>query len=212
MKTYQKLLLENKSWAREMRENDPDYFRRTSGGQDPAFLWIGCSDSRVATNVITNTEPGEMFVQRNIANLVLHTDLNLLSVLQYAVHALHIRHIIVCGHYGCGGVRAAMDNTSRAILNKWLRPVKEIYRLYANELDAIADESKRVDRLVELNVLEQVYNVAKTGIVQSAWRATGFPFLHGWVYDLNSGELKTVIDTGPEILESFPKVFRFEDA
>src|SRR6478609_8432551 len=156
MKPYEKLLLENKAWAREKVETDKDFFTRLSGIQTPEFLWIGCSDSRVPANEITNTAPGEIFVHRNIANLVVHTDLNLLSVLEYAVVHLGVKHVIVCGHYGCGGIRAAMGNNMFGIVDNWLRNIKDVYLKYEGELNAIADEDKRADRLTELNVIEQV--------------------------------------------------------
>jgi carbonic anhydrase len=192
MNAFEKLLLENKAWAREKTMEDPDYFHRLADLQTPEFLWIGCSDSRVPANEITGTAPGEIFVQRNIANMVVHTDLNLLSVLEYAVVVLKVKHIIVCGHYGCGGVKAAMSHKSYGIINKWLRNIKDVYRLHEDELLAIDDEEARVDRLVELNVEEQVLNLAKTSIVQHAWKAEQRPHLHGWVYGLSNGIIKPV--------------------
>lgn len=197
MKAYERLLLENKAWAREKTLEDPDYFNRLANVQTPEFLWIGCSDSRVPANEITGTAPGEIFVQRNIANMVVHTDLNLLSVLSYAVEVLKVRHIIVCGHYGCGGVKAAMTHKSYGIINKWLRNIKDVYRLHEEELLSIEAEDKRVDRLVELNVQEQVLNLAKTSIVQSAWKNEQRPHLHGWVYGLANGLIKPVFEMGP---------------
>lgn len=194
MKIYQKLLLENKAWANEKIDADPDYFQRLAKIQTPEFLWIGCSDSRVPANEITNTQPGEIFVHRNIANMVVHTDLNLLSVLQYSVEILKVKHIIICGHYGCGGVKAAMGNQSLGIINKWLRNIKDVYRLNREELNAIADEEKRSDRLVELNVIEQVWNLAKTSIVQRAWKENNFPHLHGWIYGLKDGIINPLFE------------------
>ena len=194
MKIYQRLLLENKAWAQEKKEHDPEYFSRLSKIQTPEFLWIGCSDSRVPADQITNTQPGEIFVQRNIANLVVHTDLNLLSVLQYSVEVLKVKHIIVCGHYGCGGVRAAMGHHSFGIINKWLRNIKDVYRLHQTELDGIEDEEKRAHRLVELNVVEQVWNLAKTTIVQKAWKEEHRPHLHGWVYGLSDGIIHPIFE------------------
>jgi carbonic anhydrase len=192
MKTFEKLLLQNKAWAAENTANDPTYFKRSAHIQTPEFLWIGCSDSRVPANDVTGTEPGEIFVHRNIANLVVHTDLNLLSVLQYAVEVLKVQHIIVCGHYGCGGIKAAMTNKELGLINKWLRNIKDIYRFHREELDAIEDYEKRADRLVELNVVDQVMNLAKTSIVQHAWKKENRPTLHGWVYDMHSGLLNSV--------------------
>ena len=176
MKSYEKLLLENKAWAKEMKDADPEYFKRLVGIQTPEFLWIGCSDSRVPANEITGTAPGEIFVQRNIANMVVHTDLNLLSVLEYAVVHLKVKHVIVCGHYGCGGVKAALSHHNLGIINKWLRNIKDVYRLHEDELAAIEDEDKRVDRMVELNVEEQVLNLAKTSIIQKMWKHEHAPF------------------------------------
>ncbi|HSK14177.1 MAG TPA: carbonate dehydratase [Phnomibacter sp.] len=197
MNAYEKLLLENKAWAREKVKEDPEFFKRLANVQSPEFLWIGCSDSRVPANEITGTAPGEIFVQRNIANMVIHTDLNLLSVLEYAVVVLKVKHIIVCGHYGCGGVKAAMTHKSLGIINKWLRNIKDVYRIHEEELMAITDDEKRVDRLVELNVQEQVMNLAKTSIVQHAWHTENRPHLHGWVYGLANGLLKPVFDMPP---------------
>lgn len=192
MKSYEKLLLQNRAWAAEQLERDPEYFARLAQVQTPEFLWIGCSDSRVPANEITNTAPGEIFVHRNIANIVVHTDLNLMSVLHYAIEVLKVKHIIVCGHYGCGGVRAAMTTSEFGIIDKWLRNIKDVYHEYSEELDSITDLSKRADRLTELSVQEQVLNLAKTSVVQRAWKEQGRPILHGWVYRLEDGILHTV--------------------
>ncbi len=197
MNAYEKLLLENKAWAREKVLDDPEYFNRLVNIQTPEFLWIGCSDSRVPANEITGTAPGEIFVQRNIANMVIHTDLNLLSVLQYAVEVLRVKHIIVCGHYGCGGVKAAMGNQNLGIINKWLRNIKDVFRLHEEELLKIQDENDRLNRLIELNVQEQVMNLAKTSIVQHAWKHEQRPQLHGWVYSLHNGIIKPVCEIEP---------------
>lgn len=194
METYKKLLLDNKGWAKEKVQIDPEYFLRLSKIQRPDYLWIGCSDSRVPANEITATDPGEIFVHRNIANMVVHTDLNLLSVLQYAVEVLKVKHIIVCGHYGCGGVKAAMERKSLGMINKWLRNIKDVYRIHEDELKSIASDDARVDRLVELNVQEQVMNLAKTSIVQKAWKENNYPHLHGWVYGLSDGIIRTVCE------------------
>lgn len=190
MESFQRLLLENKLWAKNHQEKDDLYFEDMSKGQNPDFLWIGCSDSRVPANEITNTHPGEMFVHRNIANLVVNTDLNLLSVLQYAVEQLHVKHIIVCGHYGCGGVKASLSHQSLGLMNKWLRNIKDIYRFHEDEFKAIPNEDDRVDLLCELNVMEQVQNLSKTSIIQRAWKKYQAPSLHGWIYGLKDGLIK----------------------
>ena len=199
--SYEKLLLQNKAWASEELEKDPEFFSRLSHIQTPEFLWIGCSDSRVPADRITGTQPGEIFVHRNIANMVVHTDLNLLSVLEYAVIYLKVKHIIVCGHYGCGGVKAAMEKNSLGIINKWLRNIKDVYHIHASEVDAEDTEEKRANKLVEFNVIEQVMNLAKTSIIQKAWKDEQRPHLHGWVYGLDNGLIKTVceIEAGTHI-------------
>jgi carbonic anhydrase len=194
MKSYERLLLENKAWAAEKVQDDPEFFSRLSHLQTPEFLWIGCSDSRVPANEITGTQPGEIFVHRNIANMVVHTDLNLLSVLQYAVEVLHVKHIIVCGHYGCGGVKAALTHHSLGIINKWLRNIKDVYRFHRDEVDAMETEDQRVDKLIELNVTEQVMNLAKTSIVQKSWKDNNYPHLHGWVYSIENGIIKPIFE------------------
>lgn len=194
MKSYEKLLLENKTWAAEKVRDDPEFFNRLAHLQTPEFLWIGCSDSRVPANEITGTQPGEIFVHRNVANMVVHTDLNLLTVLDYAVNHLKVKHIIVCGHYGCGGVKASMTNHNFGIINKWLRNIKDVYRFHREEIDGIKDEETKTDRMVELNVQEQVLNLAKTSIVQKAWAYEERPDLHGWVYGLKDGLIKSVFE------------------
>jgi carbonic anhydrase len=195
MKPFERLLLENKAWAAEKVHKDPDFFHRLEKIQEPDFLWIGCSDSRVPANEITGTQPGEIFVHRNVANLVVNTDVNLLSVLDYAVNHLKVKHVVVCGHYGCGGVKAAATNHDyKHLLNMWLRHIKDVYRLHRDELDAIQDMSPRVDRLVELNVQEQLRNLAKTSIIQRAWKQENRPDLHGWVYGLKDGLIKPLLD------------------
>ncbi|MGH2648628.1 MAG: carbonic anhydrase [Ginsengibacter sp.] len=195
MTSYHKLLLENKAWAKGQVEDDPEFFKRLSSLQTPEFLWIGCSDSRVPADKITGTQPGEIFVHRNIANMVVHTDVNLLSVLDFAVNHLKVKHVIVCGHYGCGGIKAAMTNHDyNYVLNMWLRNIKDVYRLYREELTAINDAEKRTDRLVELNVKEQVMHLAKTSIIQRAWKNEQRPHLHGWVYGLKDGIINPVFE------------------
>jgi carbonic anhydrase len=177
-------------------------------GQSPEFLWIGCSDSRVPAEDITNSSPGEIFVHRNVANLVVHTDLNLLSVLQFAVEVLQVRHVIVCGHYNCGGVKAALSNKQLGLINKWLRNIKDTYQLHRDEIEAMDDEEARVDRLVELNVREQVVNLAKTSIVQLSWKRRQLPILHGWVYGLKDGILKQLAMMGPD--DDLDPIYRYE--
>lgn len=193
MSSYKKLLSDNVAWAKKMLTEDPGYFENLSHLQSPEFLWIGCSDSRVPANQITGTQPGEIFVHRNIANLVIHTDVNLLSVLEFAVTHLKVKHVIVCGHYGCGGIKAAMTNHDyKQVLNMWLRNIKDVYSLYKNELEAIDDSEERENRLTELNVKEQVMHLAKTSIIQRAWKHEQRPQLHGWVYGLKDGIIKPV--------------------
>ena len=196
MQVYEKLLLKNKAWAQETIQDDPNFFKNLSEVQTPEFLWIGCS--RVPANQITGTIPGELFVHRNIANMVVHTDLNLLSVLEYAVVYLKVKHIIVCGHYGCGGVKAAMNTHSYGIINKWLRNIKDVYRFHRQELDAIEDKDARTNRLIVLNVREQVMNLAKTSIIQRAWKEEQRPHLHGWVYGLDNGLIHPVFEMEAE--------------
>jgi carbonic anhydrase len=193
-----RLLLQNKAWAQLKNLQDPQFFRRLAANQSPRVLWIGCSDSRVPADAITGTQPGEIFVHRNIANVVVHTDLNLLSVLAYAVNELKVDHVMVVGHHGCGGVRAAMTDKDYGLLNEWLRNIKEVYAANADEVNAIADPSQRENRLAELNVISQVMNLAKTSIIQKAWQQRQGPTLHAWVYDLADGilhELKTITFT-----------------
>ncbi len=189
-KSYKKLLENNKAWATLKKNNDPNFFNTMAQGQNPDYLWIGCSDSRVPANEVTNTNPGEIFVHRNIANMVIHTDMNMLSVLSYAVEALYVKHIIVCGHYGCGGVLAAMGNKQLGLIDNWLRHIKDVYRLYHVELDSISDNEIRAKRLVELNVIEQVRDLGKTSIVQNAWKKKQPLHIHGWVYDMADGLIK----------------------
>lgn len=194
MQQYEHLLHANKDWAKRMVETDPEYFERLVHIQRPQFLWIGCSDSRVPPDQITQTHPGEIFIHRNIANLVIHTDMNLMSVLQYAVEVLEVKHVVVCGHYGCGGVKAAMSRHSFGLINKWLRHIKDIYRLHADELRVIESSDDRLNRLIELNIIEQVNNLADTSIVQKAWKTRNAPHLHGWVYDLHDGIIRPLVE------------------
>ncbi len=195
--SYDKLLLENKAWATQQVKKDPEFFSRLLDIQTPEFLWIGCSDSRVPADKITGTQPGEIFVHRNIANMVVHTDINLLSVLEYAVVVLKVKHIIVCGHYGCGGIRAAMENHSLGIINKWLRNIKDVYFKHREEINQEKNDVAKTNKLVELNVQEQILNLAKTSIIQKAWKYDQRPHLHGWVYGLNDGIIKPVCEMEP---------------
>lgn len=208
--SYLKLLDNNKVWVKEKLDKDPEYFLRLSKLQAPDYLWIGCSDSRVPANEITGTQPGEVFVHRNIANMVVHTDMNMLSVLDYAVNVLGVKHVIVCGHYGCGGVLAAMGNQQFGLIDNWLRHIKDVYYLHRNELDAITDTEQRGRRFVELNVMEQVMDLSKTSIIQNSWKNHKRPTIHGWVYDLKTGiinELNVLMDG----MEDVSGVYKFED-
>ncbi len=206
-KSYQKLIKGNQIFSETKLFHDPEYFTKLSKGQTPGYLWIGCSDSRVPANEITNTQSGEIFVHRNIANLVVHTDTNLLSVLEYAVKFLKVKHIIVCGHYGCGGVNAAMTNECHGFVDNWLRNIKDVYHKNESELLAIEDAQERSYRLTELNVIEQVRNLAKTTIVQQAWAEREL-HLHGWVYGLHNGLVKdlAVIHDNHEDIDA---IYRF---
>ncbi|MEQ9403620.1 MAG: carbonate dehydratase [Cyclobacteriaceae bacterium] len=186
--SYDKLIKGNEKWVKEKLKLEPDYFKKLAKGQKPEFLWIGCSDSRVPANEITGTESGEIFVHRNIANQVIHSDTNMLSVLQYAVEYLHVKHVIVCGHYGCGGVKAAMDTQYVGLVGRWLAHIKDIYQNHVDLLDLIKDSKEKENRMVELNVIEQVHNLAKTSIVQKAWKNRELQ-IHGWVYSLSDGKI-----------------------
>ncbi|MBC8124319.1 MAG: carbonic anhydrase [Candidatus Kapabacteria bacterium] len=197
MDSYKRLLLNNKAFVQERLSLREDYFERMVDVQNPDFLWIGCSDSRIPAEVVTGSEPGELFVHRNVANLVVHTDFNMLSVLKYAVDVLKVDHVIVCGHYGCGGIKAALTRKDFGLINKWLRNVKDVYRVHEAELVALEDETKRFDRLVELNVIEQVSHLAEISFVQKAWKEENRPTLHGWVYDLHTGLIKEMIKIDP---------------
>ena len=186
-KSYLKLLENNKAWGGEKLKQDSEYVSKRADGQKPEYLWIGCSDSRVPANEITGTNPGEIFVHRNIANMVVHSDMNMLSVLSYAVDVLKVKHIIVCGHYGCGGVIAAMGNKQYGLIDNWLRHIKDVYHIHHKELEMIKDLKARENRLVQLNVIEQVYDLGKTTIVQNAWERGQSIHIHGWVYDIHDG-------------------------
>ncbi|WP_163711700.1 carbonate dehydratase [Mangrovibacterium lignilyticum] len=203
---YKQLLDNNKKWVANKLNEDPEYFTRLAQGQKPPLLWIGCADSRVPANQIVGAEPGEVFVHRNIANMVVHSDMNMLSVLDYAVNVLKIQHIIVCGHYGCGGIQAAMGNSSFGIIDNWISHIKDVYRFHRPELDAIKDEKERFDQFVELNVKEQVFGLARTSIVQAAWKNNQDLIVHGWVYSVNNGivkDLEVNINSNEQLEKTF---------
>jgi carbonic anhydrase len=203
---YKKILDNNKEWVEKALASDPNFFAELAKGQTPPLLWIGCSDSRVPANEIIGAKPGEVFVHRNIANMVVHSDMNMLSVLDYAVNVLKVKHVIVCGHYGCGGVKAAMGNQSIGIIDNWIRHIKDVYRLHNHYLDSIEDETERFNAFVEINVKEQVFDLSKTSIVQSAWKNGQELSLHGWVYGLNSGfvtDLKVNFSSNVELDEVY---------
>ena len=207
MERYKQVFENNRRWVERKTRHDADFFKNLAKDQNPDFLYIGCSDSRVPANVIMGLEPGEVFVHRNVANLVVGTDMNAQSVIEYAVAALGVRHIVVCGHYGCGGVKSAMHAADMGILNGWLRNVRDVYRLHKTELNAIADEKQRYDRLVELNVQEQCINIIKTATVQQHFKKHGFPTVHGWVYDLHNGILKDLSLDFDDILKGIQEIY-----
>ncbi len=211
MDSHKRLLFNNQAWVQRKLEARPDFFTRLADNQNPEILWIGCADSRVPAEEVTGADPGELFVHRNIANLVIHTDFNALSVIEYATEVLHVKHIIVCGHYNCGGIRTAMSHRYFGLINNWLRHVKDIYRLHAAELDAIVGEERRLERLCELNVEEQVHHLAQVSFVQRAWQKEGRPMLHGWVYDIHTGLLKDLIKVNPGQLPHPTYVYEFPE-
>lgn len=203
-----KLFENNRRWAEKIKQEDPEFFRRLSAQQSPEILWIGCSDSRVPANQLLSLAPGEVFVHRNIANVVVHTDLNCLSVMQFAVEVLKVKHIIVCGHYGCGGVRAALEPTDHGLIDNWLRHIKDVYRFHQEKVDACQDETTKLNLMCELNVIEQVGNVCHTTIVQNAWKAGQSLTVHGWVYSIEDGILKdmSVCVSNPEELPAIHRM------
>jgi carbonic anhydrase len=209
--SHDKIFDNNRKWAETKKNQDPGYFARLSEGQTPEYLWIGCSDSRIPAEQITGLEPGETFVHRNIANLVVNTDLNVMSVINYAVRHLGVKHIVVCGHYGCGGVKAAMTPKDLGLLNPWLRNIRDVYRLHEAELDAIEDETAKNNRLVELNVVEQCRNIIKTAAVQQSYAANGFPVVHGWVFDFSTGLLKDLEIDFEAILAKIQKIYNLTE-
>jgi carbonic anhydrase len=205
--SYEQIFENNKKWVAQMTARDADFFEKLARDQTPDYLYIGCSDSRVPANEIMGLEPGDVFVHRNVGNLVNNTDLNVLTVINFAVKHLDVKHIIVCGHYNCGGVKAAMTHKDMGILNPWLRIIRDVYRLHAAELDAITDEQQRYNRLVELNVKEQATNVIKTVVVQKSYQQKGFPVVHGWVFDLHSGILIDLNINFSGILKEIQKIY-----
>lgn len=207
MASYEQLFENNRKWVESMKAKDANFFEHLAAEQNPDYLYIGCSDSRVPANEIMGLEPGEVFVHRNVANLVNNTDLNVMSVINFAVKHLKVKHIIVCGHYNCGGVKAAMTPKDMGILNPWLRTIRDVYRLHSKELDNIADQHDRYERLVELNVVEQATNVIKTAVVQKCYQATGFPIVHGWVFDLHTGILNDLNINFHGILKEIQKIY-----
>jgi carbonic anhydrase len=211
MDIYNKLIKGNIEFSETKLKENPSFFENLAKGQQPDYLWIGCSDSRVPANEITNTQSGEIFVHRNIANLVVHTDSNMLSVLEYAVNVLGVKHIIVCGHYGCGGVLASMGNNYNGYVDNWLRNIKDVYTKYENELNAIESKNDRARKLTELNVYEQVRNLAKTTIVQKAWASNKTLEIHGWVYGLNNGLIKEVDGAYIKGADALDAIYRFQN-
>ncbi|BEJ18137.1 hypothetical protein CspHIS471_0704140 [Cutaneotrichosporon sp. HIS471] len=205
--SHDRIFAANKVWAEEQIARDPDFFNKLAQGQTPEYLWIGCSDSRMPAETITGLQPGEAFIHRNIANLVNNIDLNVMSVINYAVRHLQVKHIIVCGHYGCGGVRAAMTAKDLGILNPWLRNIRDVYRIHESELDSIKCDAARYDRLVELNVVEQCRNVIKTAALQQNYAENGYPIVHGWVFDFRTGMLKDLKIDFAQILADIQKIY-----
>ena len=205
--SHDRIFENNRAWAAKQKEKDPEFFTKLSAGQEPDYLWIGCSDSRIPAEQITGLGAGEVFIHRNIANLVCNTDLNVMSVVDYAVRHLKVKHIIVCGHYGCGGVKAALTPQDMGLLNPWLRNIRDVYRLHEDELDAIPDESKRYDRLVELNVIEQCRNIIKTAAVQQSYATNKFPIMHGWVFGFHDGLLKDLKVDHEKMLQGIQKIY-----
>lgn len=207
-KWYHKIFNNNQEWVNEMIDSDPDYFQKLSLGQDPDILYIGCSDSRVSATELMGVVPGELFVHRNIANVVINTDNNINAVIQYAIEHLHVKYIIVCGHYECGGITAALNPTDMGQLNSWLQTIRDVYRIHSEELDAITDITKRSDRLAELNVREQCINIMKMDHVQKAWLKTEYPLIYGWVFDVRTGKLIDLKLNMKEIYREVKEIYK----
>ncbi len=210
--TYNQIFENNKKWAAEKKADNQDFFTHLAKDQSPEFLYIGCSDSRVTAEDLMGLNPGEVFIHRNIANVVNNIDMNSISVIQYAVEHLKVKHIVVCGHYGCGGIKAAMQPQDLGILNPWLRNIRDVYRMHQDELDAITVEQDRFDRLVELNVQEQCINVIKAAIVQKRYVKEGYPIVHGWVFNMRTGELIDLKIDFEEILHNIQKIYDLTDS
>lgn len=208
MDLIEKIFLQNRAWSNEKKADDPDFFNSLVKGQSPDIFWIGCSDSRVPANEITSTHSGQIFVHRNIANMVVNTDMNLMSGLQYAVDELKVKHVIVCGHYGCGGVKAALGNADMGTMNNWIKNIKDVYRLHRSDMEAINHNDDRFKKLVELNVQEQVQNLSRTAIIQNAWKRNYAPVLHGWVYDIADGLLQSLVTIKPG--DTIDPIYKFE--
>jgi len=211
MITYEQIFENNRQWVASNEASGPDFLKRLASDQRPEYLYIGCSDSRVTAEELMGVAPGEAFVHRNIANMVINIDLNAMSVIEYAVKHLGVKHIVVCGHYGCGGVKAAMQPKDLGIMNPWLRNIRDVYRLHHTELDAISDTNARYDRLVELNVQEQCVNVIKTAVLQQAYLKQGYPIVHGWVFDLKTGLLKDLNLDFEHILHDIQDIYNLSD-
>lgn len=209
--SHDRLFQHNRAWAADKQQRDPGYFARLSAGQSPEYLWVGCSDSRIPAEQIAGLEPGEAFIHRNIANLVCNTDLNVMSVINYAVRHLGVKHVVVCGHYGCGGVKAAMTPKDLGLLNPWLRNIRDVYRLHEAELDAIDDLDRCYDRLVELNVVEQCRNIVKTAAVQQSYARNQYPIVHGWVFGFHDGLLKDLKIDFQSMLRNVQKIYNLAD-
>ncbi|AWV98713.1 carbonic anhydrase [Arcticibacterium luteifluviistationis] len=210
METYKKLLADNKEWANAQNIVNPVFFNKMAEGQSPEFLWIGCADSRAPADRITNTQPGQIFVHRNVANLVVHTDINMLSVLQYAVEVLKVKHVMVVGHYGCGGVKAAMSRQNIGIINKWIRHIKDVFVKNSDELAALKDEEAKFDRLCELNAIEQAKNLIKTSIIQKAWKNGNAPHVHAWILELKTGLIKELFEAQAGDTSSIEDIYKYE--
>jgi len=207
MTTYEEIFEKNRQWVSRMKATDEQFFEKLSKGQNPDFLYIGCSDSRVAAEDLMGLQPGEVFVHRNIGNVISNTDLNVMSVINYAVAHLHVKHIVVCGHYHCGGVKAAMEPQDMGIINPWLRNIRDVYRMHKDELNALTNENERYNRLVELNVEEQCFNVIKTAVVQRTYLKNNFPLVHGWIFDMKTGELIDLMLDFQKMLKEVQEIY-----